>query len=132
MDLGQFVNDTETMKNGVWVPFMDDAEILIAKFNNPNYQAFIQGNRVSESAIEGDGVSDELVDLMCRAMAETVLLGWKNFTIKGEPVEYSPERAYRILKEFDGVRNMVIGLSSQQKHFADEEFEEALNKIGPF
>jgi len=133
MDLGQFVNDTDSMLNGVWVDFMD-GRILIAKFGNPNYQAFIQGNRVPEAAVdfEGGKASDELVDLMCRGMAETVLLGWEGFTIRGEPVEYSTETAYRVLKQFDGFRNQVIAQSSQQAHFANEEFEEALNKIGPF
>jgi len=133
MDLGQLITDTTAMREGVWIDgFMGDARIKVAKFDNPDYRAYIQGHRIQEDATDGDQPSDALIDLMCKAMAETVLLDWENFTIRGEAVPYSKEAAYRLLSTFVPFRNQVIMYASQQKNFADQEFEEALDKIGPF
>lgn len=132
MELAQYITDTEAMKSGVWIDFQD-GRIRIAKFGNPDYLAFIQGRPVEDGGLDSDGKpTPELVDLMCRGLAEHVLLDWEGFTISGDDVPYSKEAAYQALRQFEGFRNQVIILSQQQSHFEDEEFKEAVSKITPF
>lgn len=132
MELGNLITNTSSMLDGIWVDFDTTSKVKIAKFDNPNYRAFVQGQRTEGAILEDGRASDELVDLMCNAMSETVLLDWEGFTLRGEEVPYSKEAAYRLLREFEPFRNQIILMAQTQQNFADEEFEEALNKIGPF
>ena len=112
---------------GAWME-LGDAELLIARGNNPRFTRLFtrlvkQHKRILDSQTEE---ADKLAQrLHVQALAETVLLGWKNLQYQGEEITYSHENAIKLLnhKEFYA---QVIRLSDDLEAFKlyqDKELE---------
>lgn len=119
--------DEAREESGAWME-LGDAELLIARGNNPRFTKLFsrlvkQHKRVLDSR---NDEADKLAQrLHVQALAETVLLGWKNLQYQGEEITYSPENAIKLLnhKEFYAE---VIRLSDDLESFKihkDQELE---------
>ena len=70
--------------------------------------------------------NEKQIDIMCKAMAETILLGWKGLTDSGELVEYSVDKAYEYLS-MDGAdefRDLITGYAQDAETFREENLEQ--------
>lgn len=86
---------------GVWFPYGNGVEFLIARANNPKFSR--RANYFYEKykrLLDGKGEAAEAKsnEIMATVMAETILLGWKG-TVKfqGQAVEYSKANAEKLL-----------------------------------
>lgn len=88
--------DIDKSTKGVWFKFVDDIELLIARKPNLQYEAFLV-DLISQQ--DGEVAREVDMDLTKQAVANCVLLGWKNLTEDGKPIKYSPKKALELLRD---------------------------------
>ena len=98
----EFATDTNAEETGVWVPYAE-TEFLIAMMGNRKYrEKFVKLYKPHERLIKTNSAAAEAKsnEILAEVMASTILLGWKGKLIVekgGDPVEYSPEAAKKVL-----------------------------------
>ncbi len=101
MKLSTLRLDPALCDRGVWVGYLGDVRLRIARAGNPQYEEAVRriaAQRLGASAEDPDeafweGVARE-------ATAETILLGWENVTDDdGAPIEYTPARALALFAD---------------------------------
>ena len=110
-------------QQGVWIPFKG-SEFLIASSNSLRFQrAFARLQRPYKKKIDKGTLDPKTqLEIMCRSLAETALLGWKNVqNSKGEIVEFSVEVAEAALTNNSEFRSFVVNVASDDDNFIDEE-----------
>ena len=122
----------DVQDDGVFVPFKNDVEFLIARANNPKYRRrlsyFYEKNKRLLDG-KGDAAEAKSNEIMATVMGETILLGWRGkVSIKGEVLAYSKANAIRLL-EVPLFREWVTSQANDQyayKTVKDEEDAENL------
>jgi hypothetical protein len=68
----------------------------------------------------------EALEIMCKIMAEGVLLDWRNIERGGEPLPYSFENAVNLLKDprMEAFREFVEMNSRDEELFYEKQIEE--------
>ena len=124
----RYATDESAELNGVEVP-MGDAILLIARVGNKNYSnkltSLVKRHEVA-LAIEGPAADALNEKLMVEAIADTILLGWKNFQYKKVELPYSKENARMILAHHD-FRADVMKLANDMEAYKVKQ-EEAAGK----
>lgn len=122
--------DLQAEKEGIWVTFALDIEFLIGRGATPEYNRYLR--KISapyRSRLQGDGADKELLrDLVNKATARYIFLGWKNVEDDdGNVIPYSEEKAYEILSdpEYHDVRDFVLEVSQSAELYRQHTEEEA-------
>jgi hypothetical protein len=125
-----FGSNPKKETQGTWVDVAEGVKILVARINNPRYtMRLMELQRPNWKQYRRGNV--DLVkeaEMHTRVIAETILLGWVGLTDdKGEPVEYSVDKAIEILSdpELHDFRDFVVEESQRMSNFRDIELEEA-------
>ena len=135
MDIELFDTDPFKEVEGVWRPFGADAEVLIARWENPNHERLMRKKlRAEKEVIQAqDELSDAAVErITIEVMSHTILLGWKGFKTKGanpgEKVDfpYSQQNALALLKKKD-FREKIKSMSDVIDHYQTKTEEEGVN-----
>ena len=96
----EFATDTAAEEKGVWCPYAEGVEFLIARSTNKHYQrALTKAYEKNKRVLDGKGDASENMseEIMIGVTARTILLGWKGVVWKGEELEYSLENARMLL-----------------------------------
>ena len=96
----QFATDETLEENGTWFDIGGGARILVARSGNRKYGKLL--TKEVERARKVLDLNDEVADkkseeIMIAVIAETILLGWKDVSFKGEALEYSIPNAKKLL-----------------------------------
>lgn len=112
--------DPVSSEDGIWVPWVEDIELLIARQGSTKFTEYIQKHAQDDKKFDDD---EKYATNM--TYAHTILLGWKNIQIDGEEVLYSPETAYEFLSdpELIDFRNFVIITSASVAAFRKDKLE---------
>ena len=97
-------SDHKKETEGVWVEWEHGVSLLVARLNNPGFQAFVRkATKERTKDIRSGSFSDgEMERVSIEAMGHHVLLGWKNIeSDDGEPLEWTAERAVELLSDPD-------------------------------
>lgn len=115
-----FATDENLENNGTVFPVGKGSNLIIARAGNRGYSKAIT-KAVEKHKVELDGEEDAAMavsdEIMIQVMADTILLGWKDLSFKGEAMgDYSVEKAKKLLvvKDF---RKYVAGLSDRMEAF---------------
>ena len=94
----------------------------IARSNNPQFRAkFRKLSKPYQRQIDNKTISDEKsVDIVCEAMAGTVLVGWSGTFPDGEEYQYSEDAAKQLLADDQDAREFVSNVSGDLSLFLDE------------
>ena len=109
----------------MWVKWEHGVSLLIARLNNPGFQAFIrEATRDHTKEIrDGNFENDKMEAISIEAMAKHVLLGWKDIEDDdGSPLEYSSETALELLRD-PGLRDLyqfVLTQANERALFRQE------------
>ena len=123
-----FQTDATKEAEGVWIPVVEDLQLLIARMNNPKFEEAVR--KLSKPHLRqirrGTFSSDREKEIVQRALANHVLLGWKNLEDNDDkPIEYSKEKAYELLGQSRDFYDMVMDYANDAELFKQEEMEEA-------
>tara|TARA_Y100000310_G_scaffold325188_1_gene388286 strand:+ start:287 stop:691 length:405 start_codon:yes stop_codon:yes gene_type:complete len=97
-------SDSKKESEGVWVEWEHGVSLLVARLNNPAFQARVRKltqphQRKIRAGIFDD---DDMEKLSVEAMASHVLLGWKHIEDdEGKPLKYSAAKALELLRDPD-------------------------------
>ena len=94
----------------------------IARSNNQAFQSkFRKLTKPYRRQIDNKTISDEKsVDLVCEAMAGTVLVGWSGTFPDGQQYEYSEDAAKQLLVDDQDAREFVSNIAGDLSLFLDE------------
>jgi hypothetical protein len=104
-----YATDEDAEVNGVW-QHLGDANLLIARANNPRYARMLTSlaEKHQLALDKGDDDSDALSNkLLIDVFAETILLGWENVSYNGESLPYTLENARKVLAHKDFRREVA-------------------------
>ena len=113
--------------DGVWVPFQDGIEFLIARATNERAMGAMRRELKRHERVlkaEDDNAFNRMKEINIRVLAKHVLLDWKgSVKIQGEAIEYSVENAQRLLA-FEGFRKWVEDRAADEDNFKAVQDEE--------
>lgn len=129
MDLEIFGTDQAKEVGGVWqdITFRGQTgSFLIARRGNEKFNrayAKLEAKRNFSNPLSDDALAYR-EDCVIRAMSETILLDTGDeITNKGEPVKYTPELGYQILKAYPELRNQVALAADDFEQYASVRLE---------
>jgi len=127
LDLKRFATDKNAEIEGVWVKLDEGVELKIARMGNEKFnELFRKYSRPYKRAIRNGTLSDSIAeDILLKCMSEAILLDWKGLEEDGVPLEYTKENAYRVLKEYEVLRDFVTSCAEDFELFKKQEDEEA-------
>lgn len=130
MELNNYLRDYNLLENGTWIDVGDDSSLLIASMDSDNFRQCLNDmmNHYGKEQLENDPEKD--AEVLGEALAQTVLLDWKNLTLNGKPVEYSVEAATQILNNprLKDFRIFVITKAQNIANFRGESLEALTEK----
>ncbi len=122
----QYKTNPELEEHGVWEDVGDGAQLLIARVNNPAYvRAYRRVPRGIRRQFEAGTLPDDRSDdIICNVMAETVLLDFKNLSIKGKAIKYSQDMAKQTLIDYPDFRELVWQIANETQRYHEDGVEE--------
>ena len=116
--------DQEKSINGVWYEY-EGGEFLVARGDNQRTKDRVEVLRKPHRRkIERGEASDIIFDITLQAMAETILLDWKNvMDSQGNEVPYSSEKAFIALKNSREFREAVSGFAGNESNYFKDVLE---------
>ncbi len=126
MDIKKFAIDKKSEAEGVWVKLDENTEVKVARMNNARYnKLFRRLSQPYKKAIRTNTLSDSVAeDILYRCAAETILLDWEGLEEDGKPIEYSTDKAYELLKNYEQFRDFVMGCAEDFDLFKVQDAEE--------
>lgn len=122
----KFDKENNQFEDGVWMPF-DGSEFLIAHSSSVKFQrALARLQQPHRKRIEAGTMDpEESKRIVCQAMAEGVLLNWRNvISSAGEPVDYNKARGTEALLKDPSFRDFVSEVSMAATNYVQTEVEE--------
>jgi hypothetical protein len=124
-----YATDETAEVEGRWFPLDKKTKVLVARTGNANYLKAIR-QRMKAAQIDTEDQSDDneklVTDLIIETMAETVLLGWKGMSMKGEELTYSKTNAMKALA-VKGFRARISSIADKLESFRVKEEEDQGN-----
>lgn len=123
--------DPELEVGGVWEDISEGARLLIARVGNEAYQKRYRRvprgirNQISSGVLD-DKVTE---DVMCRLLADTILLDWEGISDDGKEIKHSKDKAYEMLRSYRDFRDLVWDVANDQSRFRDEDIEETKGNL---
>jgi hypothetical protein len=126
MKISKFRTNADAEIDGVWVPVGEGLELRVARIGNPRYKAMIRNAGKSQrmaTQLTGNIDMDAIEELTLKAIANHVLLDWKNLEDDdGDQIPYSVDKAMELLQIQD-FRSIVEAIASDAQHFRDSDLE---------
>lgn len=121
-DLNQLKTDKDLATNGVEIEAAPGFFIRVARLGSSRYTEAVSRHSRKTKIQAGDDNKDVLV----KAVAETVLIGWRGLQDDGKDVPYSRATAERILTEYPEFLALVLEEASKLDNFRRAKEVEAL------
>lgn len=122
--------DLVSVDTGVWREF-DGSEFLIAHMSNMRFQrALSRLHQPHRRKIENGTMDPELnKQLLCKAMAEGLVLDWRKVTTKTDKsqVPFSKDACYKSLMGNAAFRDFVSEVGMELANFRETEMDELGN-----
>ena len=127
----EIMADMDKVEKGRWVDYAAGIKLLIANINNSEYRK--ARHRILKPYLRNARTrsisSDEVLELLMPAVANYVLLGWKNIEDeKGKAIKYSTEKALEFLKNpaLADLYSFVLETAGEIDFFRKEDFEDSV------
>lgn len=120
-----FDSDLSSVDSGVWKKY-EGSEFLVAHISNMKFQRALSKHQQPYRRKLQEGALDPKINqaVVCKAMAEGVLLNWRNVTTtKKEEVPYTLENAVQLLSRDPAFRDWITEVSTQMANYRTEEVE---------
>jgi len=116
--------DAQAARDGTWTKYRG-VDLKIARAGNEKFaKTFMRLSRPHRKDIQQDTIDNKIAaDIMCEALADGILVGWKNFVINDEEIEFNKENAFSLLKNDEDCRKFVQEFAQDLNNFivADKE-----------
>ena len=124
-----FATNAHLEQEGIEVHFQNGAFIRLARAGggNARYEnAMKQHFKPYRRALNTGSMDNKTVsEILQKVYAETIVLGWRDFELDGQALEYSPEQTLKLFKEFPEFWRIVQEESEKFANYKAEETEES-------
>jgi len=116
-------------ESGAWGRYRG-IPLLIARANNSRFRAiFKKLSKPLSREIEKGTISEaDSEEILCESLSVGILMGWKEFEIKGEEVEYTKENAKQLLANDPDCREYVQNYSQDIDNYLKDDLEDTKEK----
>lgn len=106
-------------------------DLLIARANNSRFKAiFRRITKPYKKEIDRDTLDEATSErLLVEAVAESILVGWKNFKVNGEEVKYTKDNAKDLLSNDPDCLTFVTEFSKDIDNYIEEDEENLTVKL---
>ncbi len=128
MKLSRFKTDAEKETGGVWYHVGAGLEILVARTRNTKFRERIRElmRPHLRSIRKGRVELDVVEDMNRQAVAETVLLDWRNLeNDDGTKIPYSKEKALEVLKKHPEFEEIVTECAGDIENYREADRADA-------
>lgn len=127
MDIKNLKTNLDLESEGVWQPAGEGCELKIARFGNPlSSRLFSRYTRPYRRQIDNGTMDpDKQMEILCRVLAESILLDWRGLKEGGKVLKYSTEEAKRVLIEYRELRELVEDYAKDAEAYRDSELEDS-------
>lgn len=118
--------DLSSLESGVWEEYQG-SRFLIAHISNSKFQRALAKYQLPHRRKIAEGTLDpeKNKEIVARAMAEGVLLGWDNvIDAKKQQVQYTPALAFQALMRDPEFRDFVSEYAMAMTNFKSAEVDE--------
>lgn len=125
----KFDADTPNLDTGAWAEFQG-SKFLIAHISNMRFQrALARLQQPHRRKLEAGTLDPQMnKDIICKAMAEGVLIGWdKVANSAGQETPYTPAAAFTALSKSPEFRDFVSEFATNLSNFRSEELDDMGN-----
>lgn len=128
--LDRYKTDPNLEENGVWVPFGDGVEFLLARFTSKKSKAVRRElEKPYLRQIRSDSLSPEIQDeITIKQMAEAIVLGWKGVPDpdnESKELKFSKENVVKLLTRFPDLKDDLAQAALERSTFKAIDMEEA-------
>lgn len=127
LDFADFEIDPVLAEQGAWMEMGRGARVKIGRNGSRRFRETVSRLLRENSGRAVNGVLPEDVqdELTLRAIAEAIILDWEGFSLKGEPLPYSPENAYAILSNprMEELRERWLTFSLDNEKFREQQLD---------
>lgn len=123
-NINDFRLDPEAKTNGVWIEMGGGAAFLVAAFDNPSFTDAFRKATKPYSELGKKIPDNDQLEIMCRTMSQFVVLDWRGVYDGDKELKYSPDNAYRLLKELEWIRSRLINEAQNLENFRLKAREE--------
>ncbi|UUX51806.1 hypothetical protein NUH88_08905 [Nisaea acidiphila] len=137
MDLSRFKSDREAEDDGVWVALdgSENASVKLARIGNRRYRDAMQRRmKPFRRALRAGTLEEATAErITAEVLAETVLLDWRDLTLDGRALTYSPERALSLLLDpaLRDFRDLIVEMASDIELYRQQDQEAAEKNLPP-
>lgn len=119
----------KTAEDGAYVNYRG-VDLLVARAGNTKFKAaFRRTTKPYRNEIDNGKLDEETSErLIAEAMAEGVLVGWKNFIVDGKEIKYSVENAVDLLTSDPDCYDFVSDFSKDIDNYLEQDEEETVGK----
>lgn len=128
VDLNKFKHDEGIASEGVWFEF-DDAKLKIASSECRKYRNVLarQAAKKTKRSLRKDPATQDA--LLIDAMAEAILIDFKNINIAGQPLANTLENRKLILQSPE-IRDFIAEQMQDVSNFQREQEQEETEQVG--
>lgn len=121
--------DDKAAQDGTWTEYRG-VSLKIARSNNERFaQSFLRGSRPYRKEINANALDNKIAErILCEALAEGILVDWKDFVIEGQEIPYSVENATSLMRDDPDCREFVQEFSKDLNNFLVQDKEEVIAK----
>lgn len=127
MDISKIKTNPEAESKGAWVPFGGGTMFRIARIDNSEYVKMVSKALKTQKRAAKTGSLDDgfVLDVMNKAIAEHILLDWKNLTDDEKPLAYSKKECLRLMTDpfYKNLRDLVFETAQDESVFYQENVE---------
>ena len=123
MELENLRTNSVLENNGVWKS-IGNAKVLVASLDNPEYTAMLAIETKPYQMLNRAGGEIPTADIeliTIKVIANTILKGWENITIKGEVIPYTIKNAVMVLTDYPRFRDAIAIIASDISNYRDSE-----------
>lgn len=120
MDLNELRIDDTLGSEGVWIPYGEDVEFLIASAESPAYKKAVAKHtkRKNPRKVRNDAATMDAI--LIESMAEALLLNFKGITDGGKPLKNTLENRKKVLGTSAELRNYIASEAQDVANFQQE------------
>lgn len=116
--------DDSKVSDGVWTTYRG-VKIKVARAGNDNFtKKFTTLLRPIKEDYENDSADPKMLEeVLCKSLANTILVDWKDFQVSETPVPFNEKNAIELLKNDPDCRAFVQKFSQTLGNFLAAEEE---------
>ena len=123
MDLNKLKTNKAKEAEGVWIDGPDDVKIKVTRWFNQKHKEYLtkNGSQIRALAAVGMPIESESIALNRKAVANCILLDWKNVQMDGKDLTpYKALDAEAVFEQVPDFFQFVITAAQDMQNFRDE------------